>query len=430
MDPLIRTVSGHQQTDETPGWVVNTGPRATVQVHSAPDGYLGLATKFSRFIIVAVQEFTQRNLDRFGATWLLNEGKWVRMVDLSLAAWGRGRTIVGQPDAVAGVLRPSSWESFGEFLKRHGPDSLALLYASPDTALPLFELVARSGVSTLYFDSGRIPIGRGHVRRISTIVRSLPSYPKRLLVRARRSLLARSRPRFGIDYLVMSGEDCKLNPPVWLEHARVVVPSHSYDYVIWERSAPFVHSSPYIVFLDQAYPEHADPVKLGLRNPFNREVYYPEVEGFLRYVSTKFRMPVLVALHPRAPHDDGAGPYRGFPTFRGCTAPLVKGARVVVAHDTTAISFAVLGRKPLLLVNVDEMTQWKAGQLIRDFACVLGAPVTHVRSRDLPVLEDLDVKESKYAWYERMYVRHPWCNGVHVWDRVFGFPQRQMERSP
>jgi len=81
--------------------------------------------------------------------------------------------------------------------------------------------------------------------------------------------------------------------------------SHAYDYVIWDSSDPFVHDGPYIVFLDQAYPENRDAAISGVGNPLKREVYYPEIENFLQYVSSVLRMPVLVAIHPRFPYADG-----------------------------------------------------------------------------------------------------------------------------
>lgn len=381
---------------------------------------MALATKFSQFIIVAVQPFTQRNLDRFGATWLMDRRKSVHLVDLSLLVWGEDGIRADQPDAVEGVLRPVSWKSLEEFLSQHGPDSLVLLYVLPSMAPPLFELIAKYSVSTLYFDSSRIPLRRSLVWTMRTIAQSLASDPKQLLRRTFGKFQTQYSPNFIIDYVIMGCKDSELHPPNWLKHARFPIFSHSYEYVIWDSSPPFVYDGPYILFLDQAHPDHSDPIKHKVANPFTREVYYPEMEDFLHHVSATYWMPVLVALHPRSSITDGPKPYQGFQTFLGCTASLVKGARLVVAHDSRAISFAVLGRKPLLLVKVDQMKKWKFGHIIHNFSHLLAAPLLHVRSRNLPTLEDLRVDEARYASYGAMYVRHPACNGIHVWDRIFG----------
>lgn len=390
------------------------------QPHSWSGDHLALADKFSQFIVVSAQSFTQRNLDRFGASWLLERHKSVHLIDLSLLVWGERGIRADQPDAVEGVLRPVNWKSVEDFLSQHGPDSLLLLYVLPKMAPPLFELMAKYSISTLYFDSSRLPLRRGFAPTMRMVAHLLASDPKHLWRKAVGKLRTPTHPKLSLDYLVMGGKASELHPPAWVKDARIAIPSHSYDYVIWDSSPPFAYDDPYIVFLDQAYPDHSDPVKLKIANPFTRELYYLEMENFLHHVSAKFRMPVLVALHPRSSRTNGPTPYRGFQTFLGCTASLVKGARLVIAHDTAAISFAVLGRKPLLLVKMDQMKQWYAGNLIGDFARALDAPMSHISDRQLPNVNHLQVDASKYASYEAMYIRHPSCNGIYIWDRIFG----------
>jgi len=204
----------NRERDELSGEVVRGSLPGFPQLTSDPGGYLALSNRFSQFIIVTAQSFTQHNLDRFGVTWLLNAGKSVDLVDLSLLVWGELGIRTDQPDAVEGVLRPTSWNSFGAFLSQHGPESLVGLFASPLNTLPLFELVEEHPVSTLHFDSGRIPIGRSRVRTMGTTVQSLATNIKHLLGRALRKRPAKPYPQFNVDYLVMSGKDCEVNPLV------------------------------------------------------------------------------------------------------------------------------------------------------------------------------------------------------------------------
>ena len=144
-------------------------------------GCLGLGTKFSRFIVVASQPFTRRNLERFGVSWLQKRGKCVHLVDLSFLVWDKDALRTDEePDAIEGVWRPIAWSDFEEFLTQQGPDLLLLPYLSPEdgTALPLFELIARMKLSTLYCVRGRIPIGRRRFHTVRKVARSLISYSK------------------------------------------------------------------------------------------------------------------------------------------------------------------------------------------------------------------------------------------------------------
>jgi hypothetical protein len=376
---------------------------------------LGLGEKFAEFTILAAQPFTQRNLDRFGATWLLKHAKKVHLVDASSVVWGDTAVETDESDAVDGVLRPKTWEEL-EPLFQKSQGSLLIQYLAPYMVEPLFELASRYSISICCFDMGRIPATRSFAKRIVSGVKRLVSDPKSLLQRAQ----GLDAPATAIDFLVLSGRDCDLKPTPWRKMARTVVPSHSYDYVIWKEAAPFVHPEPYIVFLDQAKENHPHWKTLYGYNPFERRGYYSQIETLLRRLSDTYGMPVLVALHPRSPDKDPR-PYNGFQTFQDRTPSLVKGASLVVVQDSTAVSFAVLGRKPVVFVEMPEQrTVWQKGNVTRDMSDLLGSPVVRPGSRRLPSPGHLQVDESKYSAYEAMYIRHPSCTGTPVWDRVFG----------
>lgn len=387
--------------------------------HQSDSGeYLGLGDKFSDFLIVSAQPFTQRNLDRFGATWLLNHAKKIHLVDLSLIIWGKAAVEADQHDAIDGVLRPRSWGDIELLLDQYKQEGLLIPYVTAQEAMPLLRMMIKYSPRTLFYDSGsRSPESRRVFKLIASRLLGVISDPRRLFQNARRRL---ALAELVIDYHVLTGKDSEIRPHHCAQKAKVTISSHSYDYVSWKTTTPFAQSEPYIVFLDQAYPDHPDFVRLLGVNPFARESYYSEIDRFLGHISDTFGMPVLIALHPRS-SDTEPRPYQRFQTFRDRTASLVKGAQLVVAHDSTAVSFAVLGRKPLLLVEVDQRSKrLHIGNVTRNMSDILAAPVVHISSRALPPLKKFNVDESKYASYEALYVRHPGCNGVPIWDRVFG----------
>lgn len=399
-----------------------------VRKESGTEDCLGLGEKFSEFVILASQPFTKRNLDRFGATWLLDHSKTVHLVDISLIVWRKPAVETEEPDAVTGVRRPASWQELESILKGFGPQSLLIPYHLVQDAMPLVRMIAKHALRTLLYECViRTPTSMSLGRLIASKLQRLVSNPRVLLRNARKRLTAEGVP---VDYLVLTGRDCEVRPHRWfVSRAKQTIPSHAYDYVVWHAAEAHVHSRPYIVFLDQAYPDHPDWVKLWGINPFKREIYYPEIERFLRHLSDCYGMPVLVALHPRS-SIAAPRPYQEFQTFRDRTASLVKGAQLVVAHDSTAVSFAVLSRKPLLFVECEERSKIiHLGNRTRTLSKVLGAPVVAVRSSKLPDLTGLLVDDSKYASYEGLYIRHRECNGVPIWDRVFGSPNYRSSLS-
>lgn len=382
-----------------------------LQHRSESGEYLGLGEKFSDFIIISIQAFTQRDLNRFGATWLLQHGKKVHLVDLSLLVWEN--TIVDeQSDAVAGVLRPKAWDEIEELLHQYEDNGLLIPYVTAQLAVePLFKLMNKYAICRLFYDNGRAPHSRSALEILDARLKLLLD-PRALVQRLRKQIVS----GVVIDYLIWGGKDAEIrHKHHWIKQVRQTLPSHSYDYATWTTATSFSHSEPYIVFLDQAFPDHPHWNKLFRNSPFNHK-YYADIERFLRNVSDILGMSVLIALHPRAAQGDS--PYKHFLALRDQTASLVKGARMVVAHNSTAISFAVLGRKPMLLVEVDER---RKRNVTRNMASILGCQVAHIDGRNLPPPQKaLHVDESKYALYESLFIRHPACNGIAVWDRVFG----------
>jgi hypothetical protein len=384
---------------------------------SAP---LGLGRKFARFVIIGGEPFTPRNLERWGASWLREHHYEVRLVDVSLLARAPQVTrLVEEATSGPGVVRPASLEALESVLRQCGAGALLMLYVDPgDRLRPLFDMARKHGAAILYFDRGRLPRRAPRFPRVRRMVgraSSLCGWPRRAQGAAPTNV--------ELDYFVVGGTEPRANPPAWLGRASTIVPACAYDFVLWQSAQPFAYGQPYAVFLDQAYPEHTDSVILQVGNPLESEVYYPEIEDFLEAASETLRMPVLVALHPRAARTDRATPYRRLPSFAGRTASLVKGASVVIAHDSAAISFAILGRKPLLLVKLDqvERSRWLCRNLIDELARVLGAPIVRVESRNLPALDTLSVDEPKYASYEARYIRHPSIRSDgDVWSHLFG----------
>src|SRR3546814_15377010 len=78
---------------------------------------------------------------------------------------------------------------------------------------------------------------------------------------------------------------------------------------------------------------------------------------FLSQLELQWGMPVVVAAHPSARHDERVrcGFEKQQELAFGRTADLVRHAQGVLIHGSTAVSFAVLGHRPLLFLVSEEL---------------------------------------------------------------------------
>ncbi len=143
-----------------------------------------------------------------------------------------------------------------------------------------------------------------------------------------------------------------------LDEARVVS-IHSFDY---DRYLHYVRSAPtplfpgerICVFLDQMLATHGDFGKSVSFSPVTAQHYIPALNHFFNLIEQELQMKVIIAASPRA--DYVANPIFGTrPVLSGKTLELVAESALVLFHSTTAISFATLFDKPILMIKTKEM---------------------------------------------------------------------------
>src|SRR5262249_53039866 len=106
---------------------------------------------------------------------------------------------------------------------------------------------------------------------------------------------------------------------------------------------------------------------------------------------------------------------------------LIKGCKVVVCHDSTAIQFAVLYGKPLIFLTTDELAGILEGRSVEKMAAEFGkSPVNVDRDiRDVNWSKDLCVDAGKYADYRNRYIKTDGSPDIPFWEIVID----QMEKS-
>ena len=139
--------------------------------------------------------------------------------------------------------------------------------------------------------------------------------------------------------------------------------SHAFDYDIYlqqkNQNSAKKHDN-YAVFLEVAL-NHPDSEILGHRHTSNRhmnapketdDTYYPALRSFFDDFEKRMGMRVIIALGPRIIlSKDIVRKFGGREVISNDSSRLVKNSKMVIAHHTTSINFAVLWRIPLLMIT-------------------------------------------------------------------------------
>ena len=220
------------------------------------------------------------------------------------------------------------------------------------------------------------------------------------------------------DYFVVGGNASLLNTS---KGNPSIIKAHNFDYdfFITENTPEIDQKDGGIVFLDSDGAYHSDFVHLGIKPYVTAVNYYPAMSAGLSQIAEALSCDVKIAAHPRSDYEKKSYKY-SFPILKDQTFELIKKASVVVSHGSTALQWAVLMRKPIILVTTDEMNKNIFRYTIEGFAFELGKDV--VNFNRIPNKYDwksqLFVDETKYQNYIETYVKMSGSPEKPVWEIV------------
>jgi hypothetical protein len=141
-----------------------------------------------------------------------------------------------------------------------------------------------------------------------------------------------------------------------LFHAQIV-PFNSRDYSRFLRSIDQQEvpvSGRYAVFLDEYLPYHPDVEMMGMKT-VEAVSYYNSLNRFFETIEVRYNITVVIAAHPKSDYKEN--PYEGRMLIKDKTENLIKNSEFVIDHFSTAISYAILNYKPLLLIYTNSIKE-------------------------------------------------------------------------
>lgn len=186
--------------------------------------------------------------------------------------------------------------------------------------------------------------------------------------------------------------------------------SDSYDMYMKVKEAPGVSGieRDYIVFIDQYIPFHLDTLARKMTPCTTAEEYYPRLVAFFEQVEAVSGHPVVIAAHPKANYEKHPDYFGGRQVIRGKTPLLIRDAKFVLSHASTALNFVVLFQKPVVLITTNALDESPHGVQTRYIGTLLDEPVVNI---DEPVALDLDemisFSKAAYQKYRVNYIKGP-----------------------
>lgn len=268
--------------------------------------------------------------------------------------------------------------------------------------------VEKSDVKTAFFGRGYLPlVSEPKTQRTQVLTILLSSQDKlSVLKRIGRAILFKLLPQPApLDIIFTAGQ---LAEQIHEKDAKSIVRIQHFDVDTAAMAAhePGDDMQEFLnccVFLDDYLPFHPD-FQIGNVPKIDPERYYVALNNFFDQVESVTRRPVVIAAHPKARYEKN--PFSRRKVIFGKTHRLVKIASLVLAHQSTAVSFAVIFKKPLLLLFSNEMraADYYVYALMLGTSQILGCPLIDFTQTTSPSNFQIQVDKSRYSEYYRRYL--------------------------
>ena len=210
--------------------------------------------------------------------------------------------------------------------------------------------------------------------------------------------------RVHADYYIVAGLKSE-DPALSMKAKTIRAHNLDYDFLVKDKNYQDLENS-HILFLDEEacyHPDYASSSYPPCATPNN---YFSTMNKGLSWISAVFAAKVIIAAHPRSDYSNKLISFE-HPIVKGNTYELIKNSKLVVAHGSTAIQWAILFRKPILLVTTDELENSHCSTTIGAFRSELHKSVVNLDSfKDADdLLTDSIVDDAVYDRYIENYIK-------------------------
>ena len=304
------------------------------------------------------------------------------------------------------VLRFSSIRSWHKEFKKVSENSIifSYLHSTSFKLLVLNILIKLSRSKVVSFRTGGVPFSS---LRLDPNKRDLPQSIKGTLHFARRNLLRIVRP----DLVGVGGSEELLRVKRDFPKSVKVVLANSSDFSNRIRLSEIDQDVKKIsIYLDTGFPGFPRDEVLEKTIEYVRaEDWYPKLNLFFEKVETSLNTKVNISIHPKHIGRDHQPLFGERATIGGQTAELVSQCELVIATNSTAISYAVAFLKPLFLITSDQIEngfdQYKRS-LIKSISSETGATIFNIDREysEQEIGAALVIDHEKYESYKQKYL--------------------------
>lgn len=259
--------------------------------------------------------------------------------------------------------------------------------------------------------------------RVFNLISSISAFKKKAYSIINNYFKKNKFKNFLYDLIIVTGQFGEKDFRVKI--SKKVLYSHSFDYEKFYRSKKIKKKylkKNYAVFLDQNLPVHSGFTLRGEKHIISEKKYYMLINKFFFEFEKKFNIEIIIAAHPRSNHTKLKNPFNNRTIIKKNKIDLIKNSKAVLSHTSTAISYAMIFKKPLIFLNFKEFEKSFDDFYIRSLARETESCLINLEKFKLgPKNSIFVINKKKYDLYLRNYVKHPKSINCSIWKLLLKY---------
>ncbi len=380
-----------------------------------------------KIVLIVANYFTYRDYKRYGVEILESNSFLIEIWDLS---------IVLSPKTISEIKKTSS-KAFSTEVKRYTKMSEVLKSVKAENKKTFFITTIMFNYKTIFlfkyigkygFEYGATgPYTFNYAPKLFSSSNQLSIFNRRFSdlfkglinkIICSKSVMKIYGVKFAKIFFAAGGSEVFAKGPIIGNNTLLIKgPSSDYDSL----SDTGNISQEYILFLDQYLPFHPDFKTSQHKNNLSVDQYYKELRITFSQIENLTNLKVLIAAHPKAYYHDKQYLFGERKIYHNVNSfELIKKAKSILMHYSTAISMPVLLNKPILFLSSDTFKDSFSGICTDNLAKWFETKPINM-SKKITQLDSLYAKPSAYHRYKDAYLKSPSSKDEVFWQQVANF---------
>lgn len=375
-------------------------------------------------VLIRARRFSKRDYERFGIDIFLKNGFKVKIIDITDIINPEIADNHKIYDEVSDNLiklsdKKTAKETFEEF--EDNKFVLLLLPFSFDRYWIYNSLSKSKAKIGVLYTNEPIKLGKDTIKKVNYYMELIKNYSlmdliENLIIIIDRKFKISKFFMKPVDIVVAGGKKQINNIPYKIGEKTKICWTHTLDYDIYLKEKDIqLDKEEIAVFLDQYLPFHPDRIYGKDKKQINPEYYYSKLEEFFKLAEKELGLKVVIAAHPRSNYKDKTF-FKDRKVVYGETSKLIKKSKVVIAHNSTALNFAILYKKPIIIIKLRILNNDRSNIYTNKFAELLGKKALTIDDfSKFNLTKELKINDELYEKYIFDYIKADMSNNNTSW---------------